>query len=51
MAKKRFGELVIELHRKAARPGVPEGKRVTPEVIEQALATQVQEGGASARSW
>jgi general secretion pathway protein E len=42
VAKKRFGELVIDLHNKSARPGAV---RVTPEVIEQALATQVQEGG------
>jgi general secretion pathway protein E len=42
VAKKRFGELVIELHRKSARPAP---SRVTPELVDQALHTQVQEGG------
>jgi general secretion pathway protein E len=42
VAKKRFGELVMELHRRSNRP--PD-TRVTPAVIEQALTTQAQEGG------
>jgi general secretion pathway protein E len=43
VAKKRFGELVIELHRKSAGRGAE--TRVTPAVIEQALTTQGLEGG------